>query len=373
MYRFVSEIINDQSSSFVPDVAFHPDGSMFAVSYKNNNQIRVYDSSTQSLLRTYRNPEARLDWPHGVTMTNRHIIVSNKHNPPTKPSTFNVYRVGDPSLEPLTVFTTPVKHLREAHSLAVHNGRLLATYCAESIGSRRAIVSYRFDDEEGKISGPTSILESCFIMQRNPKGLCFNEEGTKVIVTLTKAELTKPGGFEHSVKEAMSAAVERSKEIADKLRIRKFLRRTRKFVLSKLANSYIGQNKKSDKTIDDSYGVAIFDVDEDGVLSKAPVQTLLGSQFSRPENVSIAKGLCAITNLISETVNLYNFDGDHFPDFPVQVIRDRLSFPHDACLSPDKKMLVVANYGLGVINGEPQWGSFHHPRSDKLTFYELQE
>jgi len=192
-----------------------------------------------------------------------------------------------------------------AHSLAVHNGRLLSTYCGKGIG---AIVSYCFDDEEGKISGPTSILDSRLVVQGGIKGLCFNEEGTKVIVTFS-----------------------------------------------------------------DSNEVVIFDVDEEGVLSKVPVQTLRGSQFSRPENLSIAKGLCAITNLISETVNLYNFDGDHFPDSPVQVIRDRLSFPHDACLSPDKKMLVVSNLGIGVINGEPQWGSFRHPRSDKLTFYELQE
>ena len=308
MYRFVSEILNDQDSSFIPDVAFHPDGCMFAVSYRQNNQIRVYDSSTQCLLRTYRNPEARLDWPQGVAITNRHIIVSNKPYHTTKPGILNVYRVGDPSEEPLTVFTTPVKHLREAHSFAVHNGRLLVTYCGKGKLKGRAIASYSFDDETGKISGPTSILESCFIMQRNPKGLCFNEEGTKVIVTFS-----------------------------------------------------------------DSNGMAIFDVDEDGVLSKAPVQTLQGSQFSRPENLSTAKGLCAIANTTNNTVNLYNYNGDHFPDSPVQVIRDHLSFPHDACLSPDKKMLVVSNFGLNVVNGEPQWRSFLHPRNDKLTFYELQE
>ena len=304
-YRFVSEIHNDQNSSYIDSVAFHPDGHMFAASYGLNNQVRIYDSSTQCLLRTYQNPEARFDWPQGVTITNRHIIVSNKHRPIRKPGTFNVYRVDDPSEEPLTVFTTPVKHLREAHSFAVHNGRLLVTYCGKGIG---AIVSYCFDDEEGKISGPTSILDSQLVVQGDIKGLCFNEEGTKVIVTFS-----------------------------------------------------------------DSNGMAIFDVDEDGVLSKAPVQTLQGSQFSRPENLSTAKGLCAIANTTNNTVNLYNYNGDHFPDSPVQVIRDHLSFPHDACLSPDKKILVVSNFGLNVVNGEPQWRSFLHPRNDKLTFYELQE
>jgi len=354
MYHFVSVIHNDQSSSTVPDVAFHPNGSMFVVSYRENNQIRVYDSSTQSLLRTYRNPESRLNWPHGLTMTKRHIIVSNMLNCKTpSPGFFNVYRIGDPSVEPLTVFTSPVKYLHKAHSLAVHNGRLLVTYNGrKSIG---AIASYCFDDEEGKISGPTSILEFWFALHGTPKGLCFNEEGTKVIVTLVRANLTEPAGY------------------INKLLRGKFSRKTKEFVLSKFTESYIGQNKKSDKIITDSNGVAIFDVDEDGVLSKAPVQTLLGSQFSRPENVSITKSICAIANSSNDTVNLYNFDRDHFPDSPVQVIRDHLSFPHDACLSPDKKMLVVSNFGVGIINGKSKRGYFLHPRSDKLTFYELQE
>lgn len=94
-YRFVSDICNDQGASTIPDVAFHPNGCTFAASYKENNQIRVYDSSTKAILRTYQNPEAQLDFPHGVVITNRHIIVSNKHNPANKPSTLHVYRVGE--------------------------------------------------------------------------------------------------------------------------------------------------------------------------------------------------------------------------------------------------------------------------------------
>ena len=308
MYRFVSEIHNDQDSSYIPDVAFHPNGSMFAASYRDNNQVRVYDSSTRSLLRTYRNPEASLDFPHGVTITNRHIIVSNKLDPTDRPSILNVYGIDNPSEEPLTVFPTPIKHLREAHSLAVHNGRLVITYCNRGSVQCASIVSYSFDDETGEISGPTSVLDSEFVIQGDPKGICFNEDGTKVIITLT------------------------------------------------------GLN-----------GMAIFDVDDDGILSKMPVQILNGPQFSRPENISFAKGSCAIANTTNNSVNLYNYNGDYFPGSPVQVVRDHLSFPHDACLSPDKKLLVATNYGLVVIKGQPQWKNFLNPRNDKLTFYELQE
>ena len=180
MYRFVSENYNDQGSSRIPDVAFHPDGCTFTVSYKDNNHICVYDSSTQSLLRTYRNPEARLDWPHGVTMTNRHIIVSNKLNTkcvPRKPSVFNVYRIGEPSGEPITVFTTPVKYLGEAHSFAVHNGRLLVTYCGEH--NPWAVVTYSFDDETGKYPDQLAFSNRGSPCMEHPKDCVLMKKGQR--------------------------------------------------------------------------------------------------------------------------------------------------------------------------------------------------
>lgn len=318
--------------------------------------MRVYDSTTKDLLRVYQNPEAQLDFPHGLVMTNRHIILSNKHRNINLPSRFNVYRIGDPSAKPVTVFTTPVKHLREAHSLTLRDGLLLVTYSGKGIG---AIVSYRFDDEEGKISGPISILKSYFAAHGNPKGVCFNKEGTKVVVTLGTAKLT----------DYISKLLRINRLLKEKGGIR----RTIKIVLSKFTKLNLDQNNKSDKAINHSNGVVIFDVDENGVLSKTPVQTLLRSRFCRLENVSIVKDLCILADPVNNAVYIYNFDGDHFPDSPVQVIQDHLSFPHDACLSPDKKMLVVSNYGMAVVNDRPQWGKFLHPRSDKLTIYELRE
>jgi len=143
--------------------------------------------------------------------------------------------------------------------------------------------------------------------------------------------------------------------------------------LSKITKPYIGQNNKSQKVTNGINGVAIFDVDKEGILSDAPIQILPESQPCRLENVSIEKDLCAITDATNNTVRLYNFDGNCFPDTPVQIIKDRLSFPHDACLSPNGAMLVVTNYGINIIDKQPQWVDFIHPRSDKLTFYELQD
>jgi len=355
MYRFVSDIQNEGSNSRVPDVAFHPSGSMFAVSYGDHNQIRVFDSSTCTLLRTYQNPEAQLDWPHGVFMTDRHIIVSNKLNPPDKPSVLNVYRIDDPSEKPVTVFTTPIEHLREAHSLALHSQRLLITYCGD-IG---AIVSYHFDDETGAISGPTDIQESWFTGYGVPKGICFNEEGTKVVIT-----------FEKKMTRSILNKVQEAKRL---LREKNGVQKLIRIALSKSLKPFMGHKKKSYKTFNLTNEIVIFDVDKNGVLSKEPARTLLKSDYCRLENISIVENLCAVADPLNDTVNLYNFDGDHFPDPPAQVIQDHLSFPHDACLSPDKKMLVITSYGIEVIDNKPQWGSYIQPRRDKVTIYELPE
>ena len=363
MYQFVTEIYNDQGNSTIPDVAFHPDGRTFVVSYRENNQICIYESSTLSLLRTYQNPEAKLDWPLGLVVTNRHIIVSNKidsKRKPGPPSFFNVYRIGDSSGEPITVFNTPPQYsgLGEAHSLDVHNGRLLATYSGKK--NVWAIVSYSFDDETGIIYGPTSILKSWFESHGTPKGLCFNKEGTKIIVTIM-------GLSKHT-------------NIINRFFRRKVIYRPIKIVinfievmLSKVKGQVVNKSQKNIVSDTDNSGIIIFDVDENGLLAEEPVQTFTGSQFSRPENVNLVGDLCSVSNTTSNTVNLYKYSGDYFPHAPWQTIKDHLSFPHDACLSPDKKMLVVANYGFGVVNGKVQWGKYLKPRSDKLTVFELHD
>lgn len=357
MYRFASDIPNEESPSFIPDVAFHPSGSMFAVIYGNLNQVRVFDSSTCTLLRTYRNPRASLDWPHGVLMTDRHIIVSNKHLR-EKPSILTAYRIDDPSGKPITVFATPVKHLREAHSLALHGHRLLITYCGKNIG---AVVSYHFDDDTGMISGPTSIQEAWFVGRGEPKGVCFNDEGTKAVITLVT---------EKAMRRSYWKKVQGLRKLlGEKKGIRKVIGR----VSSKCHNIFMTRKEKIDKTHNGTNGIVIFDVDKTGVLSKDPAQTVLTSDYCRLENISIVENLCAVADPLNDTVSLYNFDGYHFPNTPTQVIQDTLAFPHDVCFSPDKKKLVITNNGIEVIDGQIQWHNFIQPRCDKITIYEIEE
>jgi WD40 repeat protein len=361
MYNFSSDIRGDGDNSFIPDVSFHPNGSIFAVCYRKN-QIRIFDSATRKLLRTYQTQEAQLDWPHGLLLTTKHMIVSNKLTPPIKPSILNVYRLDDPSEKPVTTLVTPIEHLREAHSLALHGQRLVITYCGKT--DSHAIVSYHFDDATGKISGPLDIIESWFIDYGDPKGICFNEEGTKVIVSfVTEKKITrdikKKGDVLNKFRRAWLLL--REENGAQKLVQKVFL---------KFLNLLSGQREKGANITN---GLVIFDVDNNGILTKEPSQILLNSGYCRLENISIVGSLCAVADPVNDTVKLYNFDGKQIPDAPIQVIRDHLSFPHDACLSPDKKMLVVTNYGIKVIDDEIQWESFYQPRQDNIAIYELQE
>ena len=51
----------------------------------------------------------------------------------------------------------------------------------------------------------------------------------------------------------------------------------------------------------DNSGIAIFDMDENGLLADEPVHTFTGSQFSRPENVNLVGDLCSVSNTTSNT------------------------------------------------------------------------
>lgn len=344
-YRFVTDIVNDLDSSFVPDVAFYPDGTCFAVSYRDNNQVRVYDSSSLRHLHTYQNPQAQLSFPHGLLITKRHIIVSNKLKAySTEPSKLTVYRIGHPSGEPVTVFTTPLEHLREAHSMDTRNGLLYVTYCGKDIG---AILTYAFDDKTGKITGPLNVLEDWFSQYGEPKGICVNEEGSKAFVTMAVDRIPK-----------REQNIRRTKD-----RLRKV--RGWEIQLSKLYRRKRAINHHFN-------GIAIFDIDEHGTLSRAPVQIFKQTK-ARLENIHIVSDRCVVADPLNDRLYIYTLDNERYFDCPRQVLNDHLVFPHDACFSPDKKLLIVTNYGIDVIEGRPQWKHFRQPRSDKITIYKQAE
>ncbi len=343
------EIHNDQDSSFIPDVTFHPTQSIFAVSYRDNDEVRLYDINSQQVIRKYANPQAQLSYPHGALLTENHLIVTNKLGERgIEPSKLTVYRIDSESCEPVTVFTTPANHLREAHSLDIRSGKLLVTYCGKNTGG---ILTYDFNDDTGEITGPISCLEDWFSGYGEPKGICFSEDGTKVFVTLASKTLPK---------ELEEAACDSSRS-ASVQNIKSSLR--------KVVPSILNKDQKSTQGNHHFNGLVEFDIDSTGTLSKEPAR-ILPQPNSRLENIHIVRGLCVVADPINDSVYLYNMQDDAVFEKPAQVLTDTLSFPHSASISPDRSQLVVTNYGIErKPNGYPAWSKFRTPRNDKLTIY----
>ena len=172
-------------------------------------------------------------------------------------------------------------------------------------------MTYQFDHGTGSITGPIGILDG-FEKFGEPKGICFYEGGNKIIISITN---------DHPV----------------------------------------NQNHFS--------GLAIFDIDSKGILSKEPVQ-IIKKQGTRIENINITDRLCVISDPMNDTVSIHHLNDEKCFDSQFQVIQDNLAFPHSACISPDKKLLVVTNNGLKVAAGNIEWKKFATPRCDKIVIYE---
>lgn len=354
MYCLTTVIQNENKESLIPEVSFNPSGSMFAVSFTENNEVRIFDSQTRSVLRVYKNPDARFDHPHGVLMTDKHIIISNGHGF-TRPCTLNIYHIDDPSGKPARVYETPFENLREGHSLAINGSRLVISYCENKnkhAAKTGAIVSYRFDDNSGVISEPIDIRESCFNKYGESKGVSFNGDGTKIYVSFSSKQksIAKLDDF--------LLVFKRAKNLLKKKGAREFSEKV-------LANASVWSSLKN--------GIAIFNINDDGEFSKEPCEVLLRKKFCRLENINIVDDKVVITDTINNAVYLHDLNNDPELKNPVQTITEYSTLPHGAKLSPDMNILVVTNYGLNVKNKRIRWGSFTSPRGDNIFVYELQE
>jgi hypothetical protein len=117
-------------------------------------------------------------------------------------------------------------------------------------------------------------------------------------------------------------------------------------------------------------GMAVFVIDSSGQIATTPRQVVLRPEYCRLENIHIVNDTCAVADPVNNQVMLYRFNGELSLE-PFQVIDQRLSFPHDACLSPDGQTLVVSNYGLKIVGAVPQWHEYTDQRGDKLSVFRL--
>ena len=338
MYRLAATIPNDIALNLIPEVAFRPDGSLFAVSHQQANEVVVYDAHSRNVVRVFRNPGAGLDNPHGVLMSDHFLIVSNTHGV-TRPSSFSVHRIDGASDQPVCTFVTPYPHLREAHSLALRNGMLVATYC-QNVEGPGAIVTYRFDADSGAISGPTALREACFKDYGQPKGVAFSNDGKELFITYaTQKRMTGLANYARRVKSTRLMWQKRNFAEFARFVVARSKRRLRAILAPPVLKN----------------GVAVFSVDDAGTLSAAPVRILERREFCRLENIDIVGDSAVLCDTINGRVYLHDLAQDPLLQAPVQDIAEGVVLPHGAKLSPDRSMLVVTNYGLKVENEIIHW------------------
>jgi hypothetical protein len=57
--------------------------------------------------------------------------------------------------------------------------------------------------------------------------------------------------------------------------------------------------------------------------------------------------------------------------YPFQTIDLGRALPHGVRFSPDGRLLIIATFGIEVVNERIQWGSWLSPREDKFFVCEL--
>jgi hypothetical protein len=371
MYRITEVIENDGAPSLIPDAAFHPSGAYFAVVYQDVNEVRIYESQTRKLLHVLRNPESQLDEPHGILYTENYLVVANRHGL-KRPSAINVYRNGGSDKNPIQIFQTPFDYLREAHSLALRDGRLVVTYC-ENVGRAGAIVCYGFNQKTGRITHPLDKIETWFSEYGDAKGICFNEDGTKLLVTFQSDWVPSP-----SIYEKILFSFEHDKVISLSNKLLKLSHRSIKNIRRKMASHInIGMRNSNSNLLEfeksnpseikpNKNGIAVFSVNAEGKIDCNPEQTIVRKNFCRLENIDIFDGICAIPDTVHQAIHLYDMMQDPKLKYPFQTIDLGRTLPHGVRFSPDGRLLIIATFGKEVAKNRIQWQSWLSPREDKF-------
>lgn len=348
MYSFTGVIDNNGAASQIPEIAFHPDGALFAATFLDCNAVKLFSADTHTLLRTIGNPEAGLARPHALLVTNNHLIVS--HQPHRdQPSFLNVYRLDSDTAVPVFTLRTPIENLREGHSIVRLGERFVITHC-ENRDAAGAMLAYRFNDDTGQITGPDSHHERVFDELGYAKGIARIADSNEIIVTFNKEK-------QLTLREKLQFNLFKTRNLIEQQGVRG--------LLDKLLHRGAGMNTPAAA----HNGVATFGIDTDGRLSEAPTRVILRAAFCRLENVAIHGNLVALSDTVNNQVLLYNRSVDPDLNNPVQTLSEQLCVPHAVAFSPDGKTLLVSNFGLRMQNQVIHWKSHTRPRRDNIVVF----
>lgn len=328
MFIKFKELPNEGTPSDVNEVCFHPNGDLFGATYLQKDEVRLYDTRSMSLVRVLRNPNAMLNEPHGLLITQKHLIVSNKG---VRPSTFQVFRLEDESGVPVHTYTTPYSQLSEGHSIALNGRRLVVSYC-EGADKKGAVVSYDYDDDSGRIEAPLDIQETWLRRNGAAKGICFDGTGRKVYVTFQSDLLrSRLGVIRHG--------------------------------LNAISFGRFGRTRRN--------GIVAFGIDQKGRFTRRPIWARVFTSFCRLESIHIRAAQAVVANASAGCVHIYDLREKDTFAVPAEILSETLVFPHGAKLSPDGTLLVVGDNGVEVVKNRVRWGSYVSPRMDRLVVFKL--
>ena len=385
MYHIAEILGNDRALSHIAEISFHPSGSYFAATYEDTNEVRIFDSRTRELLQVLESHESQLDRPHGVLFTERYLLISNAYDF-SKPGTINVYQNDGTIKKPIQVFESPFSHLREPHSLALRDGRLVATY-AENVAPSGAIVSYAFDEETGKITCPLDKTESWFSKYGDPKGICFNADGSKIFVTFKShkqlSAVTK-------LFRALAEDLADDRDLPVPTRLMKFNRRLKDKILQsgRAFNYSVREVLSETEAVSETSveleepnppyvkptknGIATFSINADGKIARRPEHVVVREDFCRLENADVFDGTCAVTDTVNHLVLLYDLTQDQNFTSPFHTVNFGKATPHGAKFSPDGRLLIISSLGRKIVNQEIRFRvvDWESPREDKIFVLE---
>lgn len=361
MYSLNTIIKNIAKPSLIPEVAFHPDGTMFAATYgKPNHEIHVFDTTTFKRKHVLKNPNAELIHPHGILMTNNHLIVTNVVDI-MLPSIINVYRLDSLNEQPVHVFEPDFKNPIELHSIDIYENIVVMT-CCQSSDKLGAVVSYHFNDDTGEFSEPIDIQKECFKGLGDTKGITFNDNGTRLYITFESDQV-------HGDFEKFLLRLSELKDRLIKLGLFGYIRGKIENKKKKDKRNFSDKTPENKNKVISKNGIVVLDIGIDGKISHLPSKIIIRKEFCRYENVKIYDKTLLITDTINNKVLFFDLASDPDLEHPIEILTNSMTLPHGVKLSPDQSLLVVSNYGLKTIGKQISWNNWTKKRGDNILIF----
>jgi hypothetical protein len=361
-------IPNPNEPSYLPDVEFSPDGRVFAVTTRDEDCVRIYRSDTRDLLKELKGCDI-LSSPHGLAMTDTHLVVSSKGASSVSATFISSFEIYGDRREPCSVQAKPRPDLYEPHSIALYREQMFVTYCG---GRTQGLAVYGWDPETGQIGACERLVESCFTGYGHPKGVAVDHRFQRLFVSFVQEKRVpiKRSNWRQKLRREWSLTEEKVRRTWSLSENKLAFAREMALGARELASRVPWPTGGSGGEEGVRNGVMVFDLREPR-FNETPIRVLESDRYTRFENIDIHGHFLAIADPLNNTVAVYSLEKPDLSE-PLLSISEHLCFPHDVALSPLGDQMIVSNYGIRTHEDEVLWQVFEEKRSDRLVLYDCQ-